>query len=44
VSVAVYAILMLWDCYVITDAGSRLYYGSANFDWRGLRGLGKLLA
>ena len=26
VSIAVYAILMLWDCYVITDRGSWLYY------------------
>jgi hypothetical protein len=26
ISIAVYAILMLWDCYVITDKGSWIYY------------------
>ena len=26
VSIAVYAILMLWDCYVITDRGSWVHY------------------
>jgi hypothetical protein len=26
ISIAVYAILMLWDCYVITDRGSWVHY------------------
>jgi hypothetical protein len=26
VSIAVYAVLMLWDCYVITDSGAWVYY------------------
>ena len=26
ISIAVYSILMLWDCYVITDTGNWLYY------------------
>ena len=26
ISIAVYSVLMLWDCYVITDKGSWLYY------------------
>lgn len=26
VSIAIYAILMLWDCYVVADSGSWVYY------------------
>ena len=25
-SIAIYAVLMLWDCYVITDKGTWLFY------------------
>jgi hypothetical protein len=31
VSIAVYAILMLWDCYVITDKGSLVHYSHDEF-------------
>jgi len=31
VSIAVYAILMLWDCYVITDKGSWVHYSHDEF-------------
>lgn len=26
ISIAVYAVLMLWDCYIITDNGNWVYY------------------
>lgn len=26
ISIAIYSVLMLWDCYVITDTGYLLYY------------------
>jgi hypothetical protein len=26
ISIAVYAVLMLWDCYVVTDQGAWIYY------------------
>lgn len=31
ISIAVYSVLMLWDCYVITDNGSWLYYSHDGF-------------
>jgi len=31
ISIAVYAVLMLWDCYVITDRGAWLFYSHDGF-------------
>jgi hypothetical protein len=41
VSIAVYSVLMLWDCYIVTESGKWIYYSHDEWGSRGELSLSK---